>query len=236
MAIVSFNQPLKNKFYLMKVAGNYEAEMGQFFMIRKDSQSMFLNRPMSVYDIEDDAIVFLYKVVGKGTAILADCKKGEEIIINGPYGHGFPVEVKGNIALVGGGTGIAPLFYALKQIKKNNRMDIIHVFLGLQKKNEFESMFKDYADHLTVNYGGFITDYIQYEQYNVIFSCGPEIMMEKIEKQAKIFHIDHYLSMEGRMACGVGACLVCTCKTKKGNQRICKDGPVFRGEDILYHE
>jgi dihydroorotate dehydrogenase electron transfer subunit len=236
MAIVSFNQQLKNNFYLIKIAGKYKADMGQFYMIRKDSQSMFLSRPMSVYDIEKDGIIFLYQVVGKGTSILANCKKGETITINGPYGHGFPFEVNGSIALVGGGTGIAPLFFTLKQLRKSNKVDIIDVFLGLEKKNEFESTFDDYTDHLTVNYGGFITDYIQYDQYNIIFSCGPEIMMKKIEQQSKIYHIEHYVSMEKRMACGVGACLVCSCRTKEGNKRICKDGPVFRGRDIFYNE
>lgn len=233
MAIISFNQPLKNNFFLIKIYGKYKAEMGQFFMIRKDSQSMFLNRPMSVYDIEDDGIIFLYQIIGKGTSILANCKKGDDIIIHGPYGHGFPLKVKGNIALVGGGTGIAPLFYSLKQLKKNTKISLLHVFLGLQKKNEFESAFSRYTDHLVVNYGGFITDHIQYEKYNVIFSCGPEIMMKKIDQQAKIYHIEHYLSLECRMACGVGACLACSYQTRQGNKRICKDGPVFKGEDIF---
>ncbi len=236
MPLISYNQPLKNNFFLIKLTGKYRASIGQFYMIRKDSQAIFLGRPMSVYDIEEDGIIFLYKVVGKGTSVLANCKKDENIAINGPYGHGFPLEVKGRIALVGGGTGIAPLFFALKQLKKYSNINLIHVYLGLQQKNIFESEFEYYADHLTVNYGGFITDHIQYEQYNTIFSCGPEIMMKKIESQAKIYHFEHYVSIESRMACGVGACLVCSCKTKNGNVRVCKDGPVFRGEDIFYNE
>lgn len=236
MAIVSFNQQLKNNFYLIKIAGKYQAEMGQFFMIRKDSQAMFLGRPMSIYDIVEDGILFLYQVSGKGTAVLASCKNDDQVTINGPYGHGFPSEVKGIIALVGGGTGIAPLFYTVKQLRKNHKMDIIDVFLGLQEKNEFESAFNSYADHLKVNYGEFITDHIPYKRYNVIFSCGPEMMMKTIEQQAKIYHIEHYISLERRMACGVGACLVCSCQTKEGNKRVCKDGPVFRGEELFYDE
>ncbi|MBN2395488.1 MAG: dihydroorotate dehydrogenase electron transfer subunit [Candidatus Atribacteria bacterium] len=236
MAIISFNQPLKNDFFLLKISGKYKADMGQFFMIRKDSQSMFLNRPMSVYDIKKDGIIFLYQVVGKGTSVLASCKKGDEISIYGPYGHGFPLNVKGSIALVGGGTGIAPLFYALKQLRKNKKLKFIHVYLGLQKKNEFESNFNDYTDSLIVHYGGFITDYIQYEKYNVIFSCGPLKMLEKIDRQAKNHGIEHYVSLEGRMACGIGACLACAIQTKNGNKHICKDGPVFKGEEIFYYE
>jgi len=235
MAIVAFNQQLKNNFYLLKIAGKYKADMGQFYMIRKDNPSMFLGRPMSVYDIEKDGIIFLYQVVGRGTSVLANCKKGETISINGPYGHGFPFDVNGSIALVGGGTGIAPLFFALKQLRKSNKMNVIDVFLGLQKKNDFESTFDYYSDRLIVVYGGFITDYIQYEHYNIIFSCGPEIMMKKIEQQSRIYHIEHYVSIEKRMACGVGACLVCSCQTKEGNKRVCKDGPVFRGEEIFYN-
>jgi len=233
MALIEYNKPLKSNFYLLKISGKYEAKMGQFFMIKKDSQFMFLNRPMSVYDLENDGIIFLYKKIGKGTTVLADCKKGDEISIHGPYGIGFPMEVEGDIALVGGGTGIAPLFYATKQLKKYCKNNTIHVFLGLQEKNEFEASFNNYGDLLQVNYGGFITDYIPYEKYNTIFSCGPELMMKKIEKQARKLNIDHYVSLEKRMACGVGACLVCTCQTKNGNKRVCKDGPVFRGKDIF---
>ena len=233
MALIKYNKPLKDNFYLLKIDGKYKAIMGQFFMIRKDSQAMFLNRPMSVYDLEDDGIIFLYKKVGKGTAVLADCKRGDKINIYGPYGNGFPIEVKKNIALVGGGTGIAPLFFTLKQLKKHCKEYTVDIFLGLQGKNDFESAFELYADYLLVNYGQFITDFVPYEKYNTIFSCGPESMMKKIEKQARRFNIDHYVSLEKRMACGVGACLVCTCQTKKGNKRVCKDGPVFSGKDIF---
>jgi len=234
MAIITYNQKLKNNFFILKISGNYKADIGQFFMIRVDSQSMFLSRPMSVYDIEKDGILFLYKIIGKGTTVLASYKTGDPISINGPYGHGFPYEINGNLALVGGGTGIAPLFFTLKKLKINNKINTIHVYLGLEKNNSFESHFQRYADNLVVKYGGFITDYIQYEKYQTIFSCGPEVMMEKIEKKSKIYHIEHYVSLEKRMACGVGACLVCSCKTKKGNFRVCKDGPVFSGRDIFY--
>jgi dihydroorotate dehydrogenase electron transfer subunit len=234
MALVEYNKTLKSNFYLLKISGKYKAKMGQFFMIKKDSQFMFLNRPMSVYDLENDGIIFLYKKIGKGTAILAECKSGDEINIYGPYGNGFPIEVKGNIALVGGGTGIAPLFYAIKQLKKYHKGYKIHTFLGLQAKSDFESSFGLYSDYLKVTYGQFITDYIQYEKYNTIFSCGPELMMKKIEKQASKLNIEHYVSLEKRMACGVGACLVCTCQTINGNKRVCKDGPVFRGKDVFW--
>jgi len=233
MALIKYIKPLKNNFYILKISGKYQANMGQFFMIKKDSQSMFLNRPMSVYDLEDDGIIFLFKKVGKGTAVLANCKSGDKIAIYGPYGNGFPAEVQGRIALVGGGTGIAPLFFALKQLKKHRKGYTIDTYLGLQEKNDFESTFRLYADYLLVNYGQFITDFVPYAKYNTIFSCGPELMMKKIEKQANKLKIDHYVSLEKRMACGVGACLVCTCQTKNGNKRACKDGPVFRGRDIF---
>src|SRR6056297_2832327 len=163
MALIEYNKPLECNFYQLKISGKYTAQMGQFFMIRKDSQSMFLNRPMSVYDLENDGITFLYKKIGKGTTVLAYCKKGDEISIYGPYGNNFPIEVKGGIALVSGGTGIAPLFYVSKQLKKYCKNTTIHVFLGLQEENEFEASFKNYTDLLQVNYGGFITDYIPYE-------------------------------------------------------------------------
>ncbi|MFA7575439.1 MAG: dihydroorotate dehydrogenase electron transfer subunit, partial [Arcobacteraceae bacterium] len=197
-------------------------------------QEMFLSRPMSVYDLEDDGITFLYCVTGKGTAVLAKCRIGDEITINGPYGNGFPTDISGNLALVGGGTGIAPLFYTLKSLQDNPKINKIDVFLGLQKKNVFESDFQKLSHYLEINYGGYITDYIPYQEYNIIFSCGPEIMMRKIEENARNYNIKHYLSLEKRMACGVGACLVCSCQTKNGNARVCKDGPVFLGKDIFY--
>ncbi|MDD2353717.1 MAG: dihydroorotate dehydrogenase electron transfer subunit [Atribacterota bacterium] len=234
MALVSFNKPLKNNYYLLKIAGKYHAQIGQFFMIRKNSQEMFLSRPMSVYDLEEDGVTFLYCINGKGTAVLAKCRIGDEITINGPYGNGFPTNISGNLALVGGGTGIAPLFYALKKLQGNPEVKNIDVFLGLQQKNVFESYFQKLSNLLEINYGGYITDYIPYQKYNIIFSCGPEIMMRKIEEKARNYNIKHYLSLEKRMACGVGACLVCSCQTKNGNARACKDGPVFLGKDIFY--
>ncbi len=236
MPVIVFNQPLKNQYYLLKIDGEYHAEMGQFYMIRVDSQAMFLARPMSIHDIAKDGILFLYQVSGKGTAALASCKPGDHITVHGPYGHGFPSDVTGHIALVGGATGIAPLFYTVKQLRKINRISAVDIYLGLHERNEFEDGFRPYADFLKIDYGGFITDHILYERYQVIFSCGPESMMKKIEHQAKTFHIAHYISLERRMACGVGACLVCSCQTMEGNKRVCREGPVFRGEEIFYHE
>lgn len=231
MSKIIYNKQLSKDFYIMKVQGNFNGEMGQFCMLRAWDKYPTLSRPISIYDVDNEGITFLYKVVGKGTEIFVTLKKGDEIKVDGPHGNGFP-KVKGKIALVGGGVGIAPLYLASKVLKETNKDTTVDIFLGFSDEPLLEEEYKKVADKVVVNVGGFITDDINPEEYDYIFTCGPEVMMKVLYNKTKNSKAKLYVSMENRMACGVGVCLVCTCKTKKGNKRACKEGPVFLGDEL----
>lgn len=231
MAEVLVNQAVSKDFYLMKVKGSYQAQMGQFCMLRAWDEIPVMSRPISIYDVDREGISFLYKVVGQGTEAFARLKPGDEIRIDGPYGHGFPM-VQGKVALVGGGVGIAPLYYTAKMLKAAG--NAVDCYLGFTSASMLEDEYGLAADSLTVNVGGYIVDDVPVEKYDYIFTCGPRVMMEILAQRVKGTQAQLYVSMENRMACGVGACLVCSCKTAAGNKKVCKDGPVFLAEEVFF--
>ena len=234
MAKIIENHPVADDFCLMKVETDHRAKMGQFYMLRAWGQYPVLSRPISVFDCDGGTVSFLYKVVGQGTEIFRDLKPGDEIKLDGPHGNGFP-DAQGRIALVGGGVGIAPLYLLAKELKKAHPDSTVDVYLGFSGQPMLVEEYEKTADRVSVNVGGFVTDDIDPTPYDVIMTCGPEIMMRVLYKKcldtgagAKV-----YVSMENRMACGIGACLVCTCKTKSGNKRACEDGPVMEGWEVF---
>ena len=235
MAKVISNKYLGEDIYLLKVQGNYSGKMGQFYMIRGWDEYPLLPRPLSIHNIEDNSISFLYKVVGKGTKILSHLKALDNINVEGPYGNGFP-NVKGKVALVGGGMGVAPLYLAAKELRKSGKIETLDIYMGFSEESILEEEFKSYSDSLYVTIGKNITEVLDTRKYDYILTCGPMIMMEKIVNMAKDSRTKVYVSIEKRMACGIGACLVCTCKTTEGNKKACKYGPVFIGEDVIFHE
>ncbi len=237
MAKVLENKKITDDFYLMKVETVNNADMGQFYMLRAWDRYPVLSRPISVFDADGKSVSFLYKIVGQGTEIFKGLKPGDDITVDGPHGNGFP-EVKGKIALVGGGVGIAPLYLTAKKLKAYDPANTVDVYLGFSDQALLTDCYEAVADSVTVNVGGFVTDDIDPCQYDYIMTCGPEIMMKVLYKKcvAAGASAPVYVSMENRMACGIGACLVCTCKTKGGNKRACKDGPVLMGSEVFGDE
>lgn len=237
MSEILQNQRISKDFCLMKVKEKNQAVMGQFYMLRAWGEYPLLSRPISVYDADGESVSFLYKIVGKGTEIFAELKAGDEITLDGPHGNGFP-EAKGKVALVGGGVGIAPLYLTAKTLKKQNPDTVIDIYLGFSDEALLVDQYEKVADRVTVNVGGFVTDDIDPLKYDYIMTCGPEIMMKVLYKKCKSLGVETpvYVSMENRMACGIGACLVCTCKTSAGNKRACKDGPVMLGSEVFGDE
>lgn len=237
MAKVLENQKITEDFYLMKVETENNADMGQFYMLRAWDRYPVLSRPISVFDADKESVSFLYKIVGQGTEIFKNLKSGDNIIVDGPHGNGFP-EVKGRIALVGGGVGIAPLYLTAKKLKAYDPANVVDMYLGFSDQALLTDRYEAVADSVTVNVGGFVTDDIDPCQYDYIMTCGPEIMMKVLYKKcvAAGAKAPVYVSMENRMACGIGACLVCTCKTSGGNKRACKDGPVMMGSEVFGNE
>lgn len=231
------NQRVSEDFYLMKVEEENQAAMGQFYMLRAWDKYPVLSRPISVFDADSHTVSFLYKVVGQGTEIFSGLKAGDEIKLDGPHGNGFP-QATGKIALVGGGVGIAPLYLTAKKLKEENPEAAVDLYLGFSGQPILTDLYEKVADKVTVNVGGFITDDIEPQEYDVIMTCGPEIMMKVLYKKCRKTGATAplYVSMENRMACGIGACLVCTCKTTGGNKRACKDGPVMLGSEVFGNE
>jgi len=233
--IISQKKIAANIFHLVVRKNDEIVAPGQFYMLKAWDDSLPLMRPISVYNVENDTLHFLYKIVGKGTELLSLLKKDAEIELLGPLGNGFPChEVSGKIALVGGGIGIPPLFETAKQLTKNGCK--VDLFLGYKDELFAFEPFAEVCENIfiatengTEGYKGIITHIFKPQNYNAVFTCGPEIMMMKVKELCDAQQVPVWLSMENRMACGIGACLVCTCKTKLGMKRCCKEGPVFSG-------
>ena len=221
---------------------------GQFVQIRvSDTTTPLLRRPFSFHKIGKNNFEILYHVIGKGTKILSQKKKGDKLDCIGPLGNGFKI-VKGKTAiLIAGGCGSAPL-YALEE--KLKRLGIeSHFFLGATTKNLLlcQSDFTGIGTKLYIStddgscgekctVGALFSSYLNIMQSKkmIIYSCGPKAMLKAVSAIAKKKKIPAQISLEERMACGVGACLACVVSTKKGNKRVCKDGPVFDAKEIIW--
>lgn len=217
-----------------------EIKPGQFFMLKAWNDELSLMRPISVYRFDEQTLTFMYRIIGKGTQWLSLLKRNDKIKLLGALGNGFPCEeVKGHIALVGGGVGIPPLYETAKKLTSlGNRVD---VYLGYKDALFAFEEFEDVCDNIFISseagfegYKGFITDLLHTENYDAVFTCGPLIMMKKIIDQCRQSNTPVWCSMEKHMGCGIGACLVCSCKTTLGMKRACKDGPVFNGNDLIF--
>ncbi|MCI1944442.1 MAG: dihydroorotate dehydrogenase electron transfer subunit [Clostridium luticellarii] len=243
------NKKISHNIYSLEIEGNFEGIPGQFYMLRCWDMELVLGRPISIHDLEEGRITFLYQVVGKGTEKLRRLKKGDKINLLGPLGNGFKREVpKGKIAVVTGGIGIAPMFYLAADMKNQNfnaggnREDYeLDLYSGFRDDVYSVGKFKPYVDNVYISTEtgsqgsrGYVTDKFQPETYDVVFCCGPRPMIKKVVEECAKKNVKVYVSMEEHMACGIGACLGCTCSTVKGNKRVCKDGPVFPGREIIW--
>ena len=225
--------------YVIEVALHSTADPGQFYMLKAWKNDLTLMRPISIFKIEKESVFFLYRVIGKGTERLSLLKKGAEIEVLGPLGNGFPCDqVSGKIALIGGGLGIPPMYETAKRLK--NLGHEVDLFLGYRKELFVLDEFTEVCSNIFIasekgkeGYNGFVTDLVDFQKYDAIFTCGPEPMMFKILDSAKKHNVPVWLSMEKRMGCGIGACLVCSCETKHGMQRSCHEGPVFNGYELI---
>ena len=210
---------------------------GQFINIKIDG--LYLRRPISVFDWDYFSVTVIYKIVGEGTELLAKKNIGEKLDILTGLGNGYNTSKSGNAPLlIGGGVGIPPLFGLCRRLIKENKTPT--VILGFNTKDEVfcEKDFLDLGVKVIITtvdgtYGekGFVTDQMNKVNYSYFYTCGPMPMFNAIEKVALT---SGQYSFEERMGCGFGACVGCTCKTKYGNKRICKDGPVLEREEIIW--
>lgn len=234
MATVISNERLADGVYHLVVEGGNGGEMGQFYMLRAWGAYPLLSRPLSIHQVNDNGLDFLYHVVGEGTEILAGLKPGDALGLEGPFGTGFP-RVEGKVALVGGGIGIAPLYYCAQELPDSD------IYLGFSREAFRTEAFRPLAAELTVDVGGLILDSVDFSSYDHIFVCGPHPMLKSAQLRGIALETagkrpNVYLSLENRMACGIGACLVCSVSCKDGQRKACADGPVFLAEEVLFHD
>ena len=220
MAKIIENIDVCKDYFILRTDLDVKVYPGQFFMLRAWESYPTLSRPISVYDVTD-GVDFLIEKRGEGTKILESLKEGDEIKLFGPFGNAFYANVD-EVALVGGGVGVAPFHYLIKEIQKLKPSSKITLYIGEREELELENAFKDID-----------CDIIDFESHDLIYTCGPEIMMKKVVELAKDHDVTTYVSLEKRMGCGLGACLSCSCETKRGRRRSCKEGPIFKGSDLI---
>ncbi|WP_075721017.1 dihydroorotate dehydrogenase electron transfer subunit [Roseburia sp. 499] len=224
-----------------QIAG--KAKPGQFISLYCHDGSRMLPRPISICEIDkkDNALRIVYRVAGKGTEEFSNLSTGDIIEIVGPLGNGFPLKEK-KAFLIGGGIGIPPMVELAKQLNCEKQM-VLGYRDTLFLQEEFKGLGDMYVATEDGSYGteGNVLDAIRENGLDaeIIYACGPTPMLKAIKEYAMENGIECWLSLEEKMACGIGACLACVCKSKEkdshshvNNKRVCKEGPVFRAEEV----
>ncbi len=245
------NLPLNSKTSLLSIEPLEQVinpEPGQFYMIEVgNSFDPLLKRPFSYFRKTEEGIQFLYTIKGKGTSLMKDFKQGKFININGPLGTGYPKLEKGYTPLlVAGGIGIASIFSLAETFAKK-----AIILYGARNKDNILALneLKGLTDELIIStddgslgekgtvidvLNDFLTRRSSLVPRHLLYACGPKPMLEAISKIVIDKGINGYVSMEENMACGFGACLGCAVKTIHGYKRVCKEGPVFPIEEIVW--
>ncbi len=235
------NEKVAKATYKMILTGDTSdiIKPGQFVNIKLDG--FYLRRPISVCDVVGQSLVIIYKVVGSGTEVMATMGKGTKLSLLTGLGNGYDTSKSGNTpVLIGGGVGVPPLYMLCKKlVEEGKHPSVILGFNSADEKfleDDFKALGADvYVTTADGSYGtkGFVTDAMKADgfSYSYFFTCGPMPMFKAIEAVAKT---SGQYSFEERMGCGFGACMGCSCKTKYGNKRICRDGPVLEREEIIW--
>ena len=221
------------------------AKAGQFVSVYCNDGSRLLPRPISICEIDkkDSAIRLVYRVAGKGTEEFRTLHTGDQLHIVGPLGNGFPKKEK-KAFLIGGGIGIPPMLQLAKELNCEKQ-----IVLGFRDElfllEDFRGLGEVYiaTEDGSAGVEGNVLDAIRENglDADIIYACGPTPMLRALKEYAAKNNIECWISMEERMACGIGACLACVCKTKEKdahsnvkNKRVCKEGPVFRAEEVEF--
>ena len=209
---------------------------GQFVNIKLDG--FYLRRPISVCDAEGGRLTIIFKAVGEGTEKMAEAAPGSEFLVLTGLGNGYDTSVSGDKPLlIGGGAGVPPMYMLAKKLITEGKKPT--VILGFNTADEifFAEEFAAIGCEVriatadgSVGIKGFVTDAME-PGYTYFYTCGPEPMLKAIYSKSET---SGQLSFEERMGCGFGACMGCSCKTKYGNKRICRDGPVLVKEEIIW--
>lgn len=225
--------------------GAKEARPGQFLAMYCNDATKLLPRPISICGIDAEAgtLRVVYRIAGEGTREFSKMKQGDTLEVMGPLGNGFTMK-EGKAILVGGGIGIPPMLELAKQLSAEKT-----VVLGYRDelflKDEFEKTAEVAVATEDGSFGtkGTVIDAIRENAItgDIIYACGPMPMLKALAEYAREHNMEAQISLEERMACGIGACLGCICKTKEkdhhtnvNNSRICKDGPVFDAKEVVF--
>lgn len=233
------NEALTESVWRMVLVGDtqYLTAPGQFVNIA--IEGCYLRRPISVCDYDNESITLIYKVVGRGTEIMSRMQAGEKLDVLTGLGNGFSLSAATERPLlVGGGVGVPPLYNLAKNLHAAGKK--VQVVLGFNRADEifyaeeFRALGVDV--HIatvdgSVGVKGFVTDAMKELNFDYVYTCGPLPMLKAIYAATEC---DGEYSFEERMGCGFGACMGCSCQTKKGSKRICKEGPVLKRDEIIF--
>lgn len=230
------NDPLTSSVYRLQLQGQFAPlSPGQFVNLRLDG--LYLRRPLSVCNAEGFSLSLIYKVVGQGTEMLSTLLPGQMLDVLTGLGNGYDLSRAGDHPLLlGGGVGIPPLFYLARQLAERGKK--VSVVLGFNTREEvfLVDAFRALGVEITLvtadgsaGTKGFVTDALP-EEYSYFYACGPEPMLREVYRKTTA---SGEFSLEERMGCGFGACMGCSMRMKDGtSKRVCKEGPVFRKEEL----
>lgn len=235
------NEPLTPAVYRMVLEGDtqYITRSGQFINIELTGK--YLRRPISVADYDDKTVTIIYKVVGSGTEQMRGMARGEKLDILTGLGNGFATDNDAKRPLlVGGGVGVPPMYNLCKRLLSEGKRPTVIIGFNTKAELFYEEEFKALGVDVVVatadgsaGVKGFVTDAIREAkvEFDYLYTCGPLPMLKALYDATDV---PAEFSFEERMGCGFGACMGCSCKTKYGNKRICKDGPVLKREEIIW--
>ena len=233
------NRKIAKNTYEMVLAGDIShiTAPGQFVNIKLDG--FYLRRPISVCDAEGGRLTLIYKAVGEGTEAMSKMGEGAELLTLTGLGNGYDTSSSGGKPLlIGGGAGVPPMYMLARKLISEGKAPSVILGFGSADEIFYEEEFKALGCDVTVttvdgSYGvrGFVTDGMRDKEYTYFYTCGPEPMLKAIYDSSLT---SGQFSFEERMGCGFGACMGCSCKTKYGNKRICRDGPVLVKEEIIW--
>ena len=233
------NRKIAKNTYEWILAGDVSGitSSGQFVNIKLDG--LFLRRPISVCDVRGDELALIFKAVGEGTDKMARAEIGESFDVLTGLGNGYDLSLSGDRPLlIGGGAGVPPMYMLAKELIKLGKAPTVILGFGSADEVFYKEEFEALGARVLVttvdgSFGirGFVTNAMEGLDYTYFYTCGPEPMLKAIYNASTT---SGQFSFEERMGCGFGACMGCTCKTKYGNKRICREGPVLVKEEIIW--
>ncbi len=251
-AKIIYNKKIRNNYFRCAIIARKIARTaypGQFLSIKvSDREEPLLRRPFSIHRVNGQAIEIFYQVVGDGSRLLSAKKPGELLDVIGPLGDGFnlPPATDGfEPVLVAGGMGVAPLLFVAEKLKSCRPL----VFIGAKRKEDLFCL-KEFTDlgcqvRVATDDGsrgfkgkvtGLLRQFLSSEESEqaVIYACGPRPMLEAVSSLVREHEVPAEISLEEHMACGIGACLGCVVNTREGYKRVCKEGPVFNADEVVW--